>query len=234
MGYRAAVLKLAKRSLSNRQGQDERHPVLFPPQAVDHQLVGARSGTPLEPGCHGKQVLDGYLALQVIIRTRHVLGKETQDVLVNSFDKPLLDRYADQSGDKALGHRSDDMFVVLAETVVIPLVNKIACSNEEKGVDAAIAGFDFLVKVRQGLCAHSHRFRICAAPFLAGPIDFAQSFRVSRKGPVCEAGFCCRSTGEPWAMTLPPALPPPGPNSISQSQYDSTAGSCSITITEFP
>jgi len=118
--------------------------------------MGSRAGTPLESSCHCKQVSDRYLSLQVVVRAGGVLGKKVQDSLVNSLDKPLIYGNADQGGDKALGHRSNQMFVALTTSAKIPLKDKIATSHNEKGADAAIARLDFSFKVRQGLCAHPH------------------------------------------------------------------------------
>ena len=212
----AVVLKPAKRPLSHWQVQDERDPVLAPPHPVDEELVVSRAGRPLESRRHRQQVSDRDLSLQA--RAGSALGEEAEDALVDSLDEPPIDGDADQGGNEALGHRSDQMCIVLTGSAVVLLENETASSGDETRGDAAITGSDFPVEVRQHRSTHPHRVGVRPTPVQRGPVRPVCGDHVSRKGPVRERGFRCRSRGDPWAMISPPSPPPPGPSSISQSQ----------------
>ena len=93
------------------------------------------------------------------MRAGRKLGEKVQDALVDSLDKPLIYGNADQGGDKALGHRSDQVCIVLTKSAVIPLKNEIASSYNQKSVDAAKASFDFPFKVRQQTLRASPQIR---------------------------------------------------------------------------
>jgi hypothetical protein len=68
---------------------------------------------------------------------------------VDALDKSLIDGNADQGGDKALGHRSDQVSIVLTKSAIVPLKNEIAAPHDEKRVDAAKAGLDLPFQPRQ-------------------------------------------------------------------------------------
>jgi hypothetical protein len=49
-----------------------------------------------------------------------------------------------------------------------------------------------------------------------------------------EFGSVSSWLGGPWAITVPPLVPAPGPSSMTQSALRMTSRSCSTTTTELP
>ena len=71
-------------------------------------------------------------------------------MLVDAFDKSLFYGDTNQGGDEALGYRSDQVLIVLTESVVIAF---LAFSHDEKCIDATESGIDFSSDVK-----HQTRF----------------------------------------------------------------------------
>src|ERR1051325_6432701 len=80
-----------------------------------------------------------------------------------------------------------------------------------RGAEESFAGEDFLVGV-----AHRSLSTLC------------------RNRPVCERKSRATVSGVPSATMLPPASPPSGPRSITQSASAMRSRLCSMTITEWP